>query len=146
MNSTKKVIIFILVIVALIVLGVIIGIRFKNNLEKRVENTRSVEVSGNLNNYVANNEINLNGVINTTNEISGNEVTEEPEEEEAPKTPLEKAISIVKKDWGLDNSVYFAEDGTTVNGEYIIAVRRKSTTEALAWYTVNVATGTFTKE
>ena len=83
------------------------------------------------------NELNNNENTNTT--------TNEPKEE-TPKTDLEKAIDIVKKDWGADNTVYFAQDGQKESGEYIICVRDTETTSAKAWYTVNVQTGTFVKE
>ena len=65
---------------------------------------------------------------------------------EGESSDLEKAIDIVKKDWGADSTVYFAQDGQKESGEYIICVRDTETTSAKAWYTVNVQTGTFVKE
>ena len=84
-----------------------------------------------------------------TKEVKTNSVSENSVDntvgETTPKTDLEKAIDIVKEDWGPDTSVYFAQDGTK-NGKYIICVRDKASTAALAWYTVNVEDGTFVKE
>ena len=66
----------------------------------------------------------------------------ENEPVEEPKTDEEKAISIVKKEWGADNSVNFTFDHKTENGEYVIAVRNSNTTAAIEWYIVNLSTGT----
>ena len=58
-------------------------------------------------------------------------------------------IEIVKNNWGEDNSVFFDETDTTneqkAKGEYTICVREKSTTNAKAWYTVDVQNGTAKK-
>ena len=147
----KKTYIFLLIILLIIVVGVIIGITINKN---------NKEVPTSSSNVENNNEEQENAIDNNVeNEINGNiensiidqeenqvAVQETVENEEEPKTSLEIAIDIVKKDWGEDSNVYFAEDGQTENGEYIICVRENSTTNALAWYTVNIKDGTFTKE
>ena len=56
-----------------------------------------------------------------------------------------KAINIVKKDWGEDSNVKIAIDGINDNGSYIVTVRNVNTTEALAFYTVDVSNQTFNK-
>ena len=108
-----------------------------------------VKNSNKLTNNQVKNETNNNTKNEVKNELNNNEntntTTNEPKEE-TPKTDLEKAIDIVKKDWGADSTVYFAQDGQKESGEYIICVRDTETTSAKAWYTVNVQTGTFVKE
>ena len=54
-----------------------------------------------------------------------------------------KAITIVKQNWGEDNSVYFRCDGKTNSGRYIISVRDRNTTNALNYYEVDPETGNF---
>ena len=105
----KRVLIFTIAIVLVIGLGIFIG--------KRIDENPTVPTSGKLENNTKN-EIN-NKVEEKTNV---NNVVETPQEnkEEKPKTDLEKAIELVKKDWGEDNSVYFAEDGKNENDELII--------------------------
>ena len=94
------------------------------------------------------NEEVINEVINeTANEEVSNETENSVSSEtfeESPKTSKEKVIDIVKKDWGNDASVTFVVDGMDENGNYRVSVRN-SETEALAYYTVNVTDGTFTK-
>ena len=149
----KKVIIYIVAIILVVILGVVLGKSIKKNTEANPTSSNNIV---NMTNNIANNT-NQNKTENKTNNIE-NKIDDETQEyqnnqeetKDGPvvdeKTDTEKAISIVKKDWGDDNSVYFAEDGRTGTGEYIVCVREKETTNALAWYTVNVETGTFEKE
>ena len=65
--------------------------------------------------------------------------------EESPKTAEEKAIDIAKKDFGTNSNATFSVEGIDGNGNYIVAVRNSGTTEALAFYNVNVTSQTFTK-
>ena len=58
----------------------------------------------------------------------------------------EKAIDIAKKDFGENSNAQFSVEGIDGNGNYIVTVRNAKTTEALAFYTVNVANQTFTKK
>lgn len=145
----KKLIIYILILAIVIGFGIAVGLNLED--DKKAVPTTSEKTE----NKVKENKVE-NKVENTAkNEIENSEEefeTEENPEEEGPadkagepKTDLEKAIDIVKKDWGEDNSVYFAQDGQNAKGEYIICVRQSSTTNALAWYTVNVEKGTFEK-
>ena len=148
----KKSYIFIIILIVIIAIGVIIGTNLNKDNEANptgsdnVENNMENEENNNITNNQIENETNTN--LENTN-IENNTVVQEPEEneiQEEPKTDLEKAIDIVEKDWGEDSAVYFAQDGQNANGEYIICVRDKNSTTAIAWYTVNVASGTFTKE
>lgn len=131
----KKIVIYLIIAVLAITLGVIAGI----NLSKE-ENVK--EVSGQ--NVVASPNKIENITSNTQNNIENNVVenvieNEEEEEKEEPKTDLDKAKELVKQAWGEDdNSVYFSQDSIDGDGYYIICVRDKATTSALAWYQVNV--------
>lgn len=132
----KKTIIFIIIALLTITLGVIAGTNI-NNKDKQKE-----VISENIANPELKDEkvISQNNTIdNMDNEKEDNTIENEIKEE--PKTDLDKAKDIVKKVWGEDdNSVYFSQDSINEDGSYIICVRDKSTTSALAWYQVNINT------
>ena len=79
------------------------------------------------------------------NEITQNEYQGEEEEtgitEEAEENKDEKALNLVKQDWGEDDTVYYTIDNQS-NSIYYISVRSKSTTATLAEYEVDVNQGT----
>ncbi len=89
-----------------------------------------------------NNEI-KNTIENNTVENNSTNQNENSSKPAEPQTDEEKAIDIVKKDWGADSSVNFVVDSVNENGEYIVCVRNRETTVAIEWYTVNVENGTF---
>lgn len=136
----KKTIILIIAVIVVMIVGIIIG---KNTIKSQPTSSNTVEKNPiNTVENATNNNINTETNIN----VEENIIEQEEKKEEEPKTDLEKAIHIVKKDWGEDSTVYFAQDGQTNNGEYIICVREKETTRAKAWYTVNVEDETYTRE
>lgn len=138
----KKIVIVIFVLIA-VILGIGVGIVL--NVDKQAEPTVSDienKVEDIATNVVKKNEIDKDNEIQNVEEQYT--VIEEKNEEE--KTDLEKSIDIVSKDWGEDDNVYFSNDGQNNKGEYIICVRQKSSTSALAWYIVNAETGEFIKE
>jgi len=49
----------------------------------------------------------------------------------------EKAVNLVKEEWGRDTSVYFSNMGIDNDGRYIVSVNKKDST-VLAWYLVDV--------
>ena len=63
---------------------------------------------------------------------------------ETPHNDGEKAIKIVEDDWN-GSDVAFSVTGMDANGNYIVQVTDINT-EVLAFYTVNVADGSFTKK
>lgn len=82
-----------------------------------------------------------------------NTAPEEPEpdvkinESAAPAKPgitdqKQKAIELVKKEWGNDDSVNFAFDYVNENGEYVIAVKDNTTTAVKNYFRVNLEKGT----
>ena len=135
----KKGIIYIIIIILVIALGIIIGVKTetKETASKGIEQNSNIVAHNKTENVISKNEENAT--------IENETVEPEPETFE---TPLDKALYIVKKDWGEnDDTVKFDNnDGRTANGEYIITVREKATTKALAWYYVNADTGVFVKE
>lgn len=121
-----------------------------NNEEKLNEETiiQNEQINEQINEQV--NEIAENELVNeTTSEVITNELentlSSSETFEESPKTAEEKAIDIAKKDWKESNNAEFLVEGIDENGNYIVAVRNSETTEALAFYTVNITTQTFTK-
>lgn len=138
----KKIVIVIFVLIA-VILGIGVGIVL--NVDKQAEPTVS-DIENKVEDIATN--VEKKNEIDKDNEIQNVEeqytVIEEKNEEE--KTDLEKSIDIVSKDWGEDDNVYFSNDGQNNKGEYIICVRQKSSTSALAWYIVNAETGEFIKE
>lgn len=87
----------------------------------------------------------------TTNTVQENVVTGSSTEtfEENPQTEEQKALDIAKKDWEStsnmgDSTVYFDVDGIEPSGEYRVLVTQD--TKLIAYYMVNVSTGTFTKK
>ena len=63
---------------------------------------------------------------------------ETKENEDTKKTKDEKAIELVKKEWGKDDSVYFTID-RIVGNKYDISVRSKKTTQTLTEYEVDIS-------
>ncbi len=142
----KKTIIIMAIIAIATIMIIVIANKVMNNLREEPTSAQKEMQIIEKNIVEQINEGALNGIITDVtsgaNNTSNNNVTETTKE----KTDLEKAIDIVKKDWGTDSSVYFAQDGKTKDGKYIICVRDKNSTAALKWYQVNVKDGTFTKE
>ena len=65
---------------------------------------------------------------------------------EKEETDKEKALNLVKKDWGEDDNVYFTFESIDGNGNCVIYVREGETTREISVYTVNIKTGTLMKE
>ena len=95
--------IFIGMIVLLIIIGVLLAVKITRDF--RVKPTESKKVENKVENKSSNKAEEQNLIENPEEEIENNE------EEQKPKTDLERAIDIVKEDWGIDDtSVYYAED------------------------------------
>ena len=154
----KKVVI-ICSIIALIIVGGIVGIQIKKLNE--IENVGEVQDTAKQNTSVNQNSATSNETENTENEeqnitqentseqnqIKGEEEKEQEQTEEntantsnTEETAENKnlsAIDLAKKQWGEDDSVYYTIDHQS-NEIYTISVRSKSTTEQLAEYEVDV--------
>ena len=124
---------------------------FSGNKKIKVNETVNQNVNKQSNTVI--NEV-INEVVNEafTNEVNNEETLENEKEitkstetlEEAPKTAEEKAVDIVRKDWN-GKEVQFSVQGMNNNGDYIITVTDVNTTEVLAFYTVNISDGSFSK-
>jgi uncharacterized protein YxeA len=138
-----------IIIIIVIILGIICGITL-NKKDVETTNTPNIIKENELKNEeIINNEEN-NVIENEENiEVTESDLTTNTSTEsftENPKTAEEKAIEIVKKDYGTEENTSFAVEGMDQSGRYIVAVRNSDTTEALAFYFVDMSNGTFTKK
>lgn len=144
----KKILIYVIVAILAICAGVLA-------VKNTVKDEKIIETSKNYNNIE-----NGNKIVEDTNTVENkieNEVTNKSENEEEinaeqehtktnpeekedanKESNEEKAIDVAKKEWGTDNSVYFEFDHVDSKGNYVISVRQKSTTKALAWMTIDI--------
>ncbi|HJJ06139.1 MAG TPA: hypothetical protein OIM35_00485 [Clostridiaceae bacterium] len=167
MNKNVKNII--LIVLFIVVIAVILGVGYKviNKNENTIEegnaiNETSQNMGINVNNATENvvNETENNVIENNTtenkqevNEVENklNENTESNTQttdktevmQESGASNEEKAINIVKKDWGTTDGIYFVTMGIDASGKYIVTVNDSNTTGTLAWYSVDVTTGKF---
>ena len=131
----KKTLIIIIAVMLVVLIGIIVG-KSINESNNSIQ-TDSGKIENNIN-KVSNKDVDKkteNKAENTSSNEANNTI-DNTEKEEKPA---------VKKDWGDDDTVYFAQDGKTDNGEFIICVRDNATTGARAWYSVNVEAGTAEK-
>ncbi len=140
------------IIILLMIIAIAIFVFTGNKQEKNTNETNATPVNEeeNVLQNEQTNEIISNEIENQIENQMANEIVVENEVsseifEESPKTEKEKALDIVKKDWGEGANIEFSVDGIDGNGSYIVTVRNSQTTEALAFYTVNTNNGTFTK-
>ena len=108
--------------------------------ENVVNNTVKNQITSN-NTLKEENNIDANNINeNTTSNVIGKEETNSEKEEDSSQTKEEKAINLVKKEWGSDDdSVYFNIANKNGN-KYTISVNSSETTEAIAWYDVDLDT------
>lgn len=145
----------VLIVILLIVIGIFAFPKNETEKKNSMQNMTILNETQNEQKEETNteqNEIMENEITNTiqNGEVTSNEIAEPGTSsetlEESPKTAEEKAIELVKKDWKEQNNVQFSIDGMDENGNYIVAVRNSQTTEALAFYRVNLGNQTFTKK
>lgn len=113
-------------------------VRIEN--ENVVNNTVKNQITSN-NTLKEENNIDANNINeNTTSNVIGKEETNSEKEEDSSQNKEEKAINLVKKEWGSDDdSVYFNIANKNGN-KYTISVNSSETTEAIAWYDVDLDT------
>ena len=138
----KKTIIIVIAVMLVVLVGVIVG---KSISGVNTSNTVSSEKIDNSLYSVSNNNVDKKAENEKSNTVNNVLNTVDNTENKEEKTDLDKAMDLVKKDWGEDSTVYFAQDGKTENGEIIICVRDNKTTGARAWYSVDVTAGTAEK-
>lgn len=97
-------------------------------------------------NLAVNEAVNQNKVTQNVvdqNTVKNNDVIQETQMNQVVETEKnnETAIDLVKKKWGADDeSVYYTNEGINDNGEYLVAVRSKESTFAMANFKVNMST------
>ena len=147
MNKTAKIILGI-VIAIIVVVGAYFGVKyFFNTQEASNNNTNINNTNGNMalvEDNTAKNEAN-NEIKNETKVIeeNRNKVSSNNDSEIESDSDEEKALAIVKKDWGSTDGVYFKVQAIDANGNYVISVNNADTTQVMEWYTVNPKTGEF---
>lgn len=153
----NKKLVIIITVIALIVVGGLVYIGIKNlnsptytfeNVEI-AENNETEEIE-NQNVAEENNEVSSENIVGKEEAESEEEAKkaenttskqnqEQKESAEANKQNEEKALKLVKDEWGEDETVYYTVDNSS-GGIYNISVRSKETTESLAEYKVNLGT------
>ena len=163
-RKTYVIIAVILVLILVLVIAVTSnkGTDNKNKIENAITNVIRTNQSTNVITNTMTNAI-ANTITNTVtntisneikNEVGNTEETNKPTAtvppqsetfEESPESAREKAIKIVKENWNGKSNVEFTIEGMDETGRYRVGVRDADTTAALAFYTVNISDGTFTK-
>lgn len=138
MDRKKRIIVFILVIA---VVGVAIFLSIKI-LDKPV--TPSNNNITNTANEIITNIVSNNIIENTALDINTIENQIQITTNIGPDTTSgkDKAIKLVKDDWGEDTSVYFYVDEVNEDGKYMVSVRDNATTSVVVWYMVDVNNNT----
>ena len=139
--KNKSTIIMFYIVIVVVGIAIYLSIQLSNRKMESVNNNEN-KISANLiSNTViptgsVNNEIYENLI---ENEINEHEIeTKDIQENKSNVSNAQKAIDLVKKDWGADNSVYFHLDEIKNDGTYVVSVRDKNTTEAIIWYDVDI--------
>lgn len=147
MNRETKI-----VIILVIILAVVCGVIFFNKQENKSQVTNSNTVLNetaqnvteeilnkveNTNTFEENNdkkEDNTNTIENNSSNTNSSEKTSENDSD--------RAIEMVKKEWGKDDNVTFKIDEQTEDGKYVVCVMETSTTRVIMWYNVDVKNNT----
>lgn len=148
----KKVVV-ICSIIALVTVLLVIGIKIKKfketdyaseeniiNISNKVETQNSSKNEAKEENVIKENEKNTENITEenvSQTQVQGEEETKTEEKQENNEDGKDKALRLVKKEWGEDDTVYYTIDNQS-NNIYNISVRSKSTTATLAEYEVDV--------
>ena len=154
MNKYVKIIIGIL-LVALVIAGIFYLTKgeTKETTTNKIVQSQEVKDAINTIKKEAQNVINTVGNNENTDNTVSNTIAENEEEPEVstsmPETTTtnelsnnEKAINMVKQEWGTDSSVTFKIDEQNENGKYVIGVVDKKTTKVITWYEVDIRNNT----
>ena len=148
-NKKTKIIILIMIIILLVIVAAVLTIELyyiRNNKENVPASNENNVVENQINNNITNEAVQNNIIENNINQtqVSKEEIDNESIKKEEDNK--QKAINIVKENWGEDERVYFSFDSIDNNGKYIVSVRDRASTEALYWYTVDIEKETFSIE
>ena len=158
-NPLKVLVVIIAIILIVFLIKGIMGRTNKTteNVITSSEKEQNVVVENNVqdkNNNVTTEVKENNEVKENKNEIKEennvDEENKEDDEKEIVNDPLlskeEKAIALVKKEWGNTDGVYFSKIAINSRGNYIVSVNDSSTSKSLAFYEVDVDNGTANKK
>lgn len=154
MQRKTSTIVIIILVIMLIAIGIFMLGEVNKDSSKKTTSTNTIKentienkiVNEIKENILTNEMMNTDTIVDNSENEEENTITSTEIFEEEPKTAEEKAINIVKEDWGEDKNVDISIDGIDSNSNYIVAVRDNATTEAKAFYIVNILDGTFTKK
>lgn len=108
-----------------------------NIINELFDNVQTNElVENKIDNTNTSKDLNDNENDNSNNTINSETVTSKED----------KAIELVKQEWGGTEGVYFRNESIDEQGRYIVSVRDRSTTNSLAFFVVDVNTGLVTKQ
>lgn len=163
MNNSAKKVIFIIVIVLILfgIIWLVYDLVKKEPADTKTDNTNFADENTGLDNIInelfdnvtenENVEIDINNEGNNVNEIGQNDTVEQNKINQSSSTESvtskeQKAIELVKKQWGDTNGVYFSNMSIDSQGRYIVSVNDKRSTKTLAFFVVDVEKGTVTKQ
>ncbi len=116
----------------------------QNTLQNEdIVNENSVEnasVENQVTNQIQNTTTNTVDITNSTNTTNTNKPISNAPAIPAETDQKQKAIELVKKEWGADNSVDFLFEYINENGEYVVSVKDKATATVKYYFRVNLAT------
>lgn len=156
MEKSTKIIVGILII-ALIIMGIVLWTSKEEIKETDKQNSiNQINITQSENNLVQNKEEDTeNKIENIVSEDKQDEILNETTEVEdltntsqtvdnqkKEENNNEKAINMVKNDWGADDSVSFKIDEQTEDGKYVVSVVDKNTTKVIMWYDVDINNNT----
>lgn len=152
MSKKTKVALVILIIALIIVIAIAVVASISPFKDKgtNAEALNDTQINGMLNNTENNleNAEQENSISDTeANNVEGTENKEQEKpstSDNANNSNEEKAIELVKKEWGEDSSVYFDLAGVTSDGKYRVSVNKD--TKVLAWYIVDIENETVTQK
>ena len=118
----------------------------QNQINENNTNEQNVSTDNNI--IEAENTV-VNEIDDTTNTVS-NQAVNTSKDKTTPNTPAipavtddkQKAIELVKQEWGEDDAVSFSFDYINEKGEYVVAVKDKSSATVKCYFRVNIQNGT----
>lgn len=171
MTNKTKIIVAILIILAIgvAIFGIVSSNKSENSTNKKQDELGNMmeyfnDENDNQNKYQDNNIETENNIVEenvvseepqvNNNQVQSNNnqssvIGKEEQESNIENTEVQdkqKAIELAKKEWGISVDSYDFEARLTSDRIYEVTVRNKTDRNAVAKYTVNVATGVITEE
>lgn len=108
----------------------------ETNHEENITNQDVVNETTNTTENISSNNISNNTTSNKINNQTSNQ------SQPGITDKKQKAIELVKKKWGKDDTVNYVFDYVNENGEYVVAVKDKATATVKYYFRVNLETET----